>query len=201
MIEHEPWKGPYYEAGIDGQRIAIVGHSHHGDCDNDRFTLDTVADVISGRQNLRFFNQISSYFDFQDRAEFWNRVLFFNYLPDAVGADEERYKFGTPEQIKRAMERFLRLITKYHPQKVFVFSKGMWPELPPSREQGPPLNITSGEIEGDGFVWCTYDSGDQIVMAFGLEHPERAPKEPMRQAVQRILAMPLTSAQRIEQSG
>ncbi|HYB90988.1 MAG TPA: hypothetical protein VEC38_08080 [Candidatus Binataceae bacterium] len=189
MIEHKPWEGPNYKDGINGQRIAIVGHSHHGDEDSENFTLEVMADVISGRERYKFFDQIRDYFSFQDSAEFWNHVVFFNYLPDCVGPDEKRYEYGTKEQLDLARERFLRLLKEYRPQKVFVFTTEMWRELPESREQGP--SNPSGEIGGDGFSWCTYDADAQIVMAFGLPHPERASKEPTRQAVQRILAMPL----------
>jgi len=31
MIEHTPWVGADYGLGIGGQRIAIVGYSHHRD--------------------------------------------------------------------------------------------------------------------------------------------------------------------------
>jgi hypothetical protein len=189
-IEHKPWEGPNYkEGGINGQRIAIVGHSHHGDNDTDAFTLETMSDVISGREKYKFFDQIRDYFGFQDNADFWNRVVFFNYLPDCVGPDEQRYKYGTPDQIKRAKERFPQILVKYRPDKVFVFSYQMWKQLPESREQGP--SNKDGEIEGDGFWWCTYPADGQIATAFRLEHPQYAPKEPQTQAVRKILAIPV----------
>jgi hypothetical protein len=35
LIEHAAWEGPNYKkGGINGQQIAIVGHSHHGDDDS-----------------------------------------------------------------------------------------------------------------------------------------------------------------------
>ena len=190
MIEHEPWKGPHYETGINGERIAIVGHSHYRDCeDTNSFTLDVMSDVISGRCSYSFFNHIATYFDARHIGGIWNRVLFFNYLPDCVGSDEERYKFGRPEQIERGHERFLRLLAEYRPQKVFVFSKKIWPKRPPTREDS-----AAGEITDGGFSWGTYQAGRQIVMDFNLRHPERAPKDLMRKAVQRILSMPLITA-------
>ncbi len=106
-----------------------------------------------------------------------------------MGPDEKRYAYGTKDQIERAKKRFLDLLAKYHPQKVFVFTKKMWENLPPSREEGP--NNPLGDIKCDGFSWCTYEADGQIVMAFNLEHPEFAPKERQTRAVQQILAMPL----------
>ncbi len=190
IIEHEPWEGPNYKTGgISGQRIAIVLHSHHGDEDTNDFTLKAMSDVISGRESYTDLDKVRDYFGFQDSADFWNRVVFFNYLPDCVGPDEKRYDYGTKDQLKRAKERFLRLLAKYRPQKVFVFSIEMWKELPPSREEGP--DNPYGEIKCDGFSWCTYDADGQIVMVFNLQHPDRAPKKPQTQAVRKILAMPL----------
>jgi hypothetical protein len=191
LIEHAAWEGPHYrKSGINGQQIAIVGHSHHGDDDTNDYTLKTVQGVIGGRESYKFFDQIRDYFGFKDSADFWNRVVFFNYLPDCVGPDEERYKYGTIDQIKRAKERFPRLLAKYRPQKVFVFGKTMWQELPSLREE-EGSNASKGGIKGEGFFWGTYDLNGQIVMVFNLEHPQFAPKERQTRAVQQILAMPL----------
>jgi hypothetical protein len=189
-VEHIPWKGQNYDkGGINGQRIAIVGHSHHSEEeDTDNLTLDVMREVTTGR-SYKFFDQIQDYFGFLDGADFWNRVVFFNFLPDSVGSDEERYKHGTPEQIARGKERFRRLLSEYHPQKVLVFSKTIWSEMEPLREE--EASDSSGEKRGDGFSWGTYELDGQIVMVFNLHHPERAPKDRQTRAVQQILAMPL----------
>jgi hypothetical protein len=155
-----------------------------------------MSDVIAGRQNLQFFNQIARYFDFQDNAAFWNRVLFFNYLPDCVGMDDERYEFGKPDQIERAKARFLSVLAEYRPQKVFVFSKKTWPVMPPTRKEGLGNAPSLDGVEIPGLSWRKYDAAGNIVMAFSLRHPERANKEMMHRAVQRLLAMPLAAAAR-----
>jgi hypothetical protein len=120
VIEHEPWRGLSYEKGIDSnsQRIAVVGYSHHGnEEDTNKFTNNVVCKAIAGKCKLAFFNQIAGYFGSENIAVFWNRVLFFNYLPDLIGADDDRYKSGSEDQIKRANGRFLRLLQEYVPQK------------------------------------------------------------------------------------
>jgi hypothetical protein len=190
MIEHKPWRGLNYESGINGQRVAIVGHSHHSnENDTENLTLDVISDIVSKQQSYKFFDQIRDYFGFQDSADFWKRVMFFNYLPDSVGTDDERYKFGTEEQFERGKERFWRILMDYRPQKVFVFSRTVWPKMKPLREE--EATDSSGEIKGDGFAWGTYDVDGRIVMVFNLQHPERASKERQTRAVQQILAMPL----------
>jgi hypothetical protein len=138
VIEHEPWRGLSYEKGIDSnsQRIAVVGYSHHGnEEDTNKFTNNVVCKAIAGKCKLAFFNQIAGYFGSGNIAVFWNWVLFFNYLPDLIGADDDRYKSGSEDQIERANGRFLRLLQEYVPQKVLVFSTKAWQSMPPTREE------------------------------------------------------------------
>src|SRR5438874_13365025 len=99
-IEHDPWEGPKYQMGIDEQRIAIVGYSHHraeDDHDTRSFTRDVINDVLARdshqtvgngdpfaediRQRIQFFRSIRAYFAFEDARDFGSRVLFFNFLP------------------------------------------------------------------------------------------------------------------------
>jgi hypothetical protein len=198
MSEHIPWCGPQYEIGINRERIAIVGYSHWSDEeDSDECTRDVVSRVITGEySDIQFFNQIRSYFGFESNEEFWNRVLFFNYLPDSVGTGDERFKTGTVGQIERAKERFARIIGERRPHKMLVFTKRGWATFPPTREEqagNDPLPLGK---EFPEFSWGTYGAGvdHHIVMAFGLRHPQGAKGELMRRAVQRILAMPLVAS-------
>jgi hypothetical protein len=197
MIEHDPWIGDAYCSGIEGQRICIVGYSHHrNECDNDgkNFTRDVLKDITTGAQRYSFFTKVSQYFDADDPAEFWNRVLFFNFLPDCVGLDRDRYKSGTAEQLARGQHRFLRIIQgdpahHPHPHKVFVFTRKGWKNCPPLEEEKPdgrPLPL-------DGFAdysWGTYRHNEHIVQAYGLQHPERAPGQRLGPAVRHIVSLP-----------
>ena len=99
-IEHDPWEGPKYQMGIDEQRIAIVGYSHHraeDDHDTRSFTRDVINDVLA-RDSHQFFRSIRAYFAFEDTRDFWSRVLFFNFLPDCIGTTDRRYADGTTQQ-------------------------------------------------------------------------------------------------------
>jgi hypothetical protein len=193
-IEHKPWVGSLYKTvGINGKRIAIVGHSHWGDdC-----TIKVVSHVITGEYKIWFFSSIRNYFGFSDNADFWNRVMFFNYLPHSVGTEEQRYNSGTKEQIERAKTRLLRILAEEpSPQKVFVFTdnermgKG-WSTFPETREEEGGNSPMQLGAEFGKFSWGTYHIGDHIVMAFGLRHPQGASGKQMRHVVQHILALPL----------
>jgi hypothetical protein len=201
LIEHKPWVGPLYRPeGINGQRIAIVGHFHHGNEDNNQFTIETVAGMLNGEYTIPFFSTIRNYFGFEDNGDFWNRVMFFNYLPDCVGGAEERYNSGTEQQIMRAKARFLRILADNLPEKVFVFSnnerlgKG-WPTLPPTCEEEASEGCIALGTQFPRFSWGTYrTAAGHIAMAFGLRHPQGASSLLMRDAVEHILSMPNASS-------
>jgi hypothetical protein len=195
VIDHEAWVGPLYKVGgLHGQRVAIVGYSHHRAAeeeDKNDFTRMVVVGVVGGKR-LSFFTSISNAFAAEDGPAFWNRVVFFNYLPDCVGTDEERYKPGTPHQIERAKMRFLKIIGETEPQKVIVFSTKAWPMLPPTIEEdrGAPLQSLGPYLPD--IHWGTYRTlTGAVVYAFGVRHPQGAPAAPLRAAVDRILAMPV----------
>jgi hypothetical protein len=195
MIAHIPWRGDAYAAGIEGQKLAIVGHSHwlgpDGEDDED-VTRSCLAKIISGEWRIAFFTKIKNYFGIEEHSDFWHRVLFFNYLPDCIGFGEQRYGCGTPEQIVRAQARFLALLREHRPEKVLIFSnsegKG-WRTCPPTCEE---MNGTDcarlGEDFPPAFTWGTYDAGGYTVSAFGLRHPQTANSAVMKRAVRGILA-------------
>lgn len=197
MVTHKPWVGDdYYTPGLKGQKIAIVGHSHwydeYGDCDEK--TCKVVSKVISGAYRIRFFTSIKNYFGYEEHADFWPRVLFFNYLPECIGSGEARYSSGLPKLITRAQDRFLGLMRKHKPQKVIVFSnaaKKGWQTFPPTSEESASPGgecARLGEQYPWEFTWGTYEVEGHTIRAFGLRHPQGANAKMMRDAVQEILA-------------
>src|ERR1700739_1430469 len=195
MLQHIPWKGHRYEEGINSQRICIVGNSHwvdEGEKDSIDSTIVVITKVIEGFWNIAFFTKIRNYFGFTCHREFWDRVIFVNYLPECIGGPNERYNTGTKEQIECAKQRFLTLIRKEHPHKVFVFSKQAWSTFPTTREEeacgraGPVLSPN----EFPEFSWGTYDAGGHLVLALGLRHPQWADGQLMQRAVRYALNKP-----------
>ena len=196
MIEHKPWKGPKRELGIDGQRVAIVGYSHYRnakDADNEQFTICVVRNVLSGQQRGdSLFAAIPGYFGFKDRIEFWKRVWFFNFIPECIGTDEEKYATGSPDQIKRAGERFRRILQKERIQKAFVFTTKGWRHCPYTDEEKKGKDCASLGHGFDDVTWGNYTLGARKVLAFGFRHPQFAPKEHMRAAVSEALTRRLS---------
>lgn len=147
IAEHRCWRGNNYRsAGINGQRVAIVGYSHYGDedgYDDEQFTVDVLEKVISREFNIAFFTSIRNWFGFADHSDFWHRVVFFNYIPNAIGDARHRYAFGSPEQNEHARRRFLDILARETPQKVFVLSKKALSALPPTEEEKAGVGAVS----------------------------------------------------------
>lgn len=192
MIEHTPWVGSEYDLGVDGQKIAIVGYSHWLG-DNDPDTTDTTVDVmqkvVTGEYpDIAFFNLIRGYFGDDAASAFWNKVMFFNFVPEAIGLADHRYDVAGGEQQRSGQCRFLRLMKEHSPHKVLVFTSKGWSQMPPLREFPNGESFPLGS-EFPGVTWGTYQGDPQPIMAFGLRHTQFARGELLRSAVRRILEM------------
>ena len=196
MVTHEPWVGDEYQAGINGQRIGIVGYSHWknpSEPDHDGITREVVSRIIEGRESHRFFTQIRNYFGFADHRSFWNRVLFFNYVPHCIGDPEQRFDPIGDEEIDSANQRFCEILKASEPEKALVFTSKGWKTLLRS-DWLLPSTLDSAGIEA---ALCRdpcgiYVAGGVQAMAFGLRHPQGAPGEIMAAAVKRILEFTAT---------
>lgn len=194
MIVHKPWVGKKYLAeGIKGQRIAIMGFSHHHnpdtEADNDGFTISTIQAVCEGTLVHPYFTKVKNYFDSTvEHSEFWERVLFFNYLPNSVGADW--YAWGSPKERQAAKDRLFEIIFgENSPEKLVILTKKGWEDVPLLVEEirGDKLSHLSENLKD--FQYGSYARKGKLVTAFGLMHPQYAPGDKMRDAVKIILEM------------
>ena len=188
MIDHRAWVGPDYAEQPAGAKLLIAGFSHHGRYgdaaeDHPDFTIKTVEELGVGAAHP-FFNSIAGYFGEQPAA-FWSRVAFFNTLPSTVGND--RYAYGTPEQVAAVERRVLRVIEETRPDRVFVFTaKGwnkMWPDYTGRVKDGTLRVLGIGEVD-----YGTYAHANGEAIAFGLRHPQYARTEDMKELVANALA-------------
>jgi hypothetical protein len=124
-IEHDPYEGPLYKSGIGGFRIGVVGYSHYlGDTKDSRdFTSIWINNVAQHGNRIRFFTSVRNSFGFDNSSEFWERVVFFNYVPVMIGKSAEKFHRAVPELEARANERFVEIIDRCQLNLVFVFSK------------------------------------------------------------------------------
>lgn len=189
MIEHEAHVGSKYKDGIDGQRIAIIGFSHWGEIEEDdnSGTKNCIHNVMSGKWRIRFFTAIRNYFQFMDHSVFWDRVMFFNFLPDCVGGPDQRFGNGTPGQIERGQERFLRLIGAECPHKALVFTSRKW-AFPKAASEDAPLDCPFSS-----FSKRMYCGQNFAVPTFFLRHPQGANGNLMRDVVSHVRAVPIAA--------
>ena len=109
---------------------------------------------------------------------FWQRVMFFNYLPECVGGAGEHFNHGTQEQISRAKDRFLRLIQQELPDKVLVFTSRRW-AFPFDAETFQKL----GSRFSNFYLQEYRFDGHSIPISF-LRYPQGASGELMRGAIE-----------------
>jgi hypothetical protein len=194
MVEHRPWIGPKSKLGISGQQIAIVGYSHHRNpdhVDGDRFTIGVVRKFLSCElERNALFSRVPGYFGYEsrkDRKEFWNRVWFFNFVPECIGTDEQKYATAKSDLVERAKQRFKRILQEDPIQKVFVFTTKGWRACPCTDEEKAGKDCASLGPEFKKVTWGTYTIGRRKVLAFGFRHPQGADKRLMTAAVSRAL--------------
>jgi hypothetical protein len=187
MIQHDPWI-PTKRGGIEGQNIAIVGYSHHhkaGTRDHRGLTRIIVRNVINGEQKRdSFFPRVPEYFGCNNPAQFWSRVLFFNFLPCSVGTPDQKYVHGTKEQLEVARIRFRDILAEHQPQKVFVFTTKGWNECPCTVGECIRLNPASALP-----AWGEYRVGSRKILACGFPHPQFADRSKTTATVHQFLRM------------
>ena len=112
--------------------------------------------------------------------------MFFNFIPTLIGGRHERYAHGTPEQHDRGRTRFLMIVGRRRPEKVFVFSRKTWDALGPFREGDDGPHRLHPSLPA-AFNWGRYERDGHVAAAFGLRHPERASTAEMTRAVEQVL--------------
>jgi len=152
------------------------------------FTVESIGNVVSGAwSNVRFYNDIASYFG-MDRAAFYNRVVMFEFVPCAIGGEADKYRWATPAQVEVGRERILLIANTHRVDKLIFFSGKAWKSMPPTIERAQGRTNLLGDTK---FEYGIYRYGDQSITAVGLRHPQYAPRAKMVSAVEQALAPPV----------
>ena len=191
-VEHEPWR-PTDKSGIDKQTIAIVGYSHYqsaNEVDHESLTNEIVQAIVDGTFKHHFFTSIRNYFGYTDHKAFWSKVYFFNFIPESIGTNEDKFLAGTEEQCQKGRMRFLRILAEEPIDKVFIFSIKGWRGFPETTLEEQAGGKCTPLVEGsDEPNWGTYDSGGRKVLTCGFRHPLGASGEELTQQVQTFLKL------------
>ena len=180
MIEHAPWIGEQYATdGFDRQRLAIAGYSAWTADDHEGYTIESMHHVVAGRwPRARFYHDIAEAFGSRS-ADFYPRVMLFEFVPGSVGGADQKYAVATEAQNEHGRERLLRLTREFAPDKLVVFSSKGWRALQPLiAAEGAPI-LPLGDT---GFSYAELRSSAPGVKLIGLRHPQYASKQSMTQA-------------------
>lgn len=183
-MQHTEWTGSKYASeGLSGQKIAIVGYSHYEDGEDYPSLTHEIVERIRTTENYAFFTSIRNAFISADSADFWDRVLFFNFLPRVIGTARAKFETAGEDVHAEARSRVLRILRQHKPDKLVVFTSKGWDAFPDYPEEGLPM-LAAPAIRS----WGTYsDSDGHDVAAFGLAHTQGASSQGMKDAVRAIL--------------
>jgi hypothetical protein len=170
----QPWVGTDYVGSI--HRLLLIGEGHYltqaeKHYDTPSLTQEIIGRVRNGTQILPFYTRVASTVRGQDhlgsdeRAEFWDRVAFYNYIP-MVAASRARRR-PSPDMWASAIAPFCAVVTRLRPRYVLVLGKSVWNSIRfedgwSSRggDQGEKaIRIWSSPNRGDSFAtWIAHPS-------------------------------------------
>jgi hypothetical protein len=179
IVEHRCWCPHAYSEGLEGQRVAICGYSHYSrEGDDPDLTNIVMRRVVSGESRYPFFTSIAWAFGWPDVSAFWERVLFFNFVPTSVGDADDKHAIASEVQHEAGRKRLRRLMDEHEPHKLFVFSTKAWNAFP---DADTPKRVGENELL---IGWRDYiTSTGQRVSAVGIRHPQGAAAKLLREAV------------------
>jgi hypothetical protein len=139
----DPWIGKlYWDEGLLGVRVLVLGESHYGIPGEEyaEFTQGVVCEWAIEKR-FAFFTKTAKLalgrgagerVSDKERADFWGRVAFYNYVQSFLPA--ARYR-PTLNMWEAAGQPFLRLLEELSPKVVLVLGaelRSHLPELPTS---------------------------------------------------------------------
>lgn len=166
-----PWRGNTYGAGSQWKlRVMVLGESHYGTNSRQSLTIDCVTDIIPGDWRHPFWTKVASLFcgptpAAQRAAEFWNSVLFYNYIQELVGEGPGGRR--SRQMWQRGAAGFLEVVTYYEPDFLLVLGKTLWSQLPEKGHSGPEIRLPDDRSRE---TWV-YPHGSGAALAVAINHP------------------------------
>jgi hypothetical protein len=184
MRTFDPWVGKRYTSeGIRGVRLLILGESHYGTAGAERrtFTADMVRRLgQEGRR--RFFSAAQRLvvggqgrLSAAERAGFWERVAFYNYVQSFPGP-RARCR-PTPEMWSAAREPFLHTLAEVAPRVLLVLGRELRRHLPEL-----PAGVAVCAVQhpsSRGFRYGDWQPAVQAIMAAAEAEPSAADRDRM----------------------
>ena len=167
-----PWIGSRYALdGIGGKRLLILGESHYGgdSCHYPEFTTEVIRDMALQKGRLPFFSRIQRLviggrggFSVEERADFWHRVAFYNFIQTSLEVLGSR---PTYEMWQMGREPFLQTLQELRPDIILILGIELERNLPPI-----PDGITVCAIQHPSAIGFSYDNWQPKVLSLFTAH-------------------------------
>lgn len=159
MRVFDPWIGARYASeGINGKRLLILGESHYGGegCEYSRFTSEVIRDMALEKGRLAFFSRVQRLvvggrggFSDLERADFWQRVAFYNFVQSALENPRDRPTYA---MWQAAREPFSQTLGELNPSIILVLGTELKRNLP-----SIPANIPYCAVQHPSSIGFRYD--------------------------------------------
>jgi len=176
-----PWVGATY--GQERKQLLILGASHYHWCRvcadagtplPTSTTVRCIAEIVVSGPAIQHWVNIEyalggKALEGDERARFWQRVAYYNYVQESVGyfGVSGRPPKPSKKMWQAAKPAFRSLIEVLKPSLVVVLGYELWSELP---EEDGKLNDVS--VEGKVLQRCIYSLADgRAVVACRVRHP------------------------------
>ncbi len=193
-VAFEPWVGVNYKLGIAGKKVLVLGESHYHDCEKDE-NCKNKANRNARHRNLTT-GVVDSWKDKPHRspvshrvpqlfaiekAEFWSRVAFYNYLQTFAGARPRHSPADVNWNDSDSAEAFQSVLDCLQPDRVLVLGKNTWTNLPidPNILSSSPIPEERIKLQNSRVTWYGDDSiaywyasrSGKLALAMPIMHP------------------------------
>lgn len=154
MRNFDPWVGSEYQSGLNGVRVLILGESHYGKPpEREGFTAAIIKNYgqtkrsrfFSITQRLVSLDESRGYVSSLRRREFWEKVAFYNFVQEFVGATSRIRP--SENQWRQGAEPFIQTVNDLAPQLIVVLGRELKNHLP-------------AEINGVVYAYVSHPSGN-----------------------------------------
>ena len=190
----QPYVGEEYHTGYDGKKLLILGESHHchkicdvstecgkaeeclqlPECEN--FTIDVLERFLNckngmGRSErwMRTFTTFTNVFlggkaDKDELLEFWDCVMFYNYVQVAV---ESQRLSPSQHDFEISEAAFFEVLEEYKPDLIIVWGARLEGYLPQKNKTVSDFLILNTPCH----VFHYYDVTGKKISAYAVYHP------------------------------
>jgi hypothetical protein len=149
-------------------------------CKEPTFTSMVMDHVINSKSPGYFESYMNTFTHFEravfnkelsqsEKEEFWNSVVFYNYLQKAMKSPGMR---PGSKLYPDSFDAFIEVIECYQPDLIIVWGKRLFSNLPEGNgKKGIPLNI-NGTLYEQSRIY--YLSNGKEIKVFGVNHPSHA---------------------------